>query len=96
MKPCCQSGGAEQRRTTPAAVLAPGSLGSLACGIAWIVCPKCPACVAGYLALLGLGGITVSLPAAAAMLAGLQGFLIAGMCLGIFYSLWRGYRMRRR
>ena len=88
MKPCCQSGGAPHRPITPAGAVAPGSLGSLACGVAWILCPKCPACVAAYLAVLGLGGITVSIPAAASILAGFQGFLIAGMCLGVLIALW--------
>ncbi len=90
MSDCCQRAPAGSNADRPRRVVTAAPVGGLACGAMWLLCPKCPACVAGYLALLG--GVTFSIPAAATLLSGLRGALVAAVAVGAAILVWRAWR----
>ncbi|HVJ69813.1 MAG TPA: hypothetical protein VM510_17680 [Caulifigura sp.] len=88
MNACCRN--TPVNANPPGRVITAGPVSGLACGVLWILCPKCPACLAGYAAVFG--GLSVSIPTAAALLAGVKGFCIASLAVGSGLLVWRGWR----
>ena len=87
MSGCCRSVKSVENEGRPVRLLTAAPAGGLACGVLWLLCPKCPACVAGYLAIAG--GISISIPTLGYVLSGLRGAWLAAIGVGAGVLAWR-------